>query len=206
MRHIRYFVPICLFLLAACSDLPPDAIDARAAQIAVPLIATHNAAVSTRTIAPTPTAIPTQPPTDTPPPTRTPPPTPYPTSTRRPTSTPGPAATATRPKPPAPTRTAAPTQPPPPPAEPLRAEWSETSKSCQSKNEYIVTFEVRAFGGTPPYSFFRDLDQIGGPTSSNQITYSLTWGEGSAAVGTFIVVDSAGQRAEIKFFVKGIKC
>jgi len=206
MRPILYLVVICLCLLTACSDLSSEAIDARAAQIAAPLIATHTAIVPARTIAPTPTTVPTKPPTPTRFPTRTPPPTLYPTSTRRATSTPGPTAAATRPQASAPTRTAAPTQPPPPPAAPLTVEWSETGKSCINKGSYRVTFEVRAIGGSPPYIYYRDVTVIASATPNTRVNYVATASEGSSVVGTFIVVDSAGQRAEIKFFVKGIQC
>ena len=196
MRRTLLLILTCVGALTACAGLSPEEIDARAAQLAAPLIATHNAEVPTRTLAPTPSAIPTRTPTRTPTATRTP------SRTPRPTVTPLPTATATLLPP---TRTTAPTRPPPTAAGPLTVEWSEAGKRCISQNQYSVTFSVRARGGSPPYTYYRDIDAIGGPISGD-ITYSLTYGEGSAAVGTFIVIDSQGQRSEIKFFVGALRC
>jgi serine/threonine protein kinase len=88
---------------------------------------------------------------------------------------------------------------------PLSANYSENSKSCKNGSQYLITFSVWGNGGKPPYTYYRDIDKIGGPTRGG-ITYRLTYGEGIAAVGTFFAVDSTGQRAQIKFFVKPIKC
>jgi serine/threonine-protein kinase len=88
---------------------------------------------------------------------------------------------------------------------PLSANYSENSKSCKNANQYVITFSVWGNGGKPPYTYYRDIDKIGGPTRGG-ITYRLTYGEGIGAVGTFFVVDSTGQRAEIKFFVRPIRC
>jgi hypothetical protein len=88
---------------------------------------------------------------------------------------------------------------------PLTLNYSENRKYCVDKGHYVVEFAVYANGGKPPYTYYRDIDKIGGPTRGG-IPYSLKYGEGSAMVGTFFVVDSSGQRAEIKFFSHGMKC
>jgi len=80
-----------------------------------------------------------------------------------------------------------------------------SSKSCQSTDRYVIVFLLYASGGKPPYTYFRDIDQIGGPINGN-IGYKLIYGTHHPAVGTFFLQDSTGQRVSIKFFVPGITC
>ncbi len=87
----------------------------------------------------------------------------------------------------------------------LSLSYTENGKTCRDSIYYDIAFTVSARGGSPPYTYYRDDEQIGGPTGSG-IQYTLTAGETSAAVGTFIVVDSAGRRAEVKFFSRSLDC
>ena len=90
---------------------------------------------------------------------------------------------------------------------PLALTVAETGKSCKDANNYNVYFSITASGGAPPYTYYRDALtlKIGGPVSGG-INYTVTWADNGAAVGTFIVVDSAGARVEYKFFSATLHC
>jgi len=122
-----------------------------------------------------------------------------------PTSSPTPTPTVA----PSPTPTYTPTTTPTSiiPTGRLRLGLKKISKSCKNEREYFIRYSITAHGGTPPYTYHRDAVrvQIGGPTDRG-ITYEVRWREGNAAVGTFIVIDSAGQRAQDKFYEPGEDC
>ncbi len=152
----------------------------------------------TSTPTPTETATPTPEPTatDTPPPTPTD--TPSPTPTPQPTSTPTPTWTPT----PLPTPTPRPTSTPTP--KPLVISWELLEKKCISKEQWKMKFRLMVGGGSGQYVYYRDVEQIYGPTTETQYIYELTYGKASA-VGTFYV-ESGGQRAESKFWVEQLDC
>jgi len=91
------------------------------------------------------------------------------------------------------------------PAGPLSLSFTENGKACIDSTYYNVVFSLTAKDGTPAYTYYRDVEQVGGPTRTG-ITYTLRTGENTAAVGTFFVVDSAGQRAEAKFYSAALSC
>ena len=105
------------------------------------------------------------------------------------------------PSPPAPTRTPA----RPVPSGPLNLFVEESSKGCKDSTYYEIVFSISAEGGTPPYTYSRDQEKIGGPTRTG-LTYPLSYGEHSAATGTFVVVDSANQSDDYKFFSAALDC
>ncbi len=127
--------------------------------------------------------------------------TPPPTSTIKPTDTvapPTPTPTQTQP-PPTATATITPT-----PA-PLAINWELIEKKCISKSQWTMKFRLTVSGGKGQYTYFRDIDQIYGPTNETQYVYELTYGATASAVGTFFV-ESGGQRAENKFWVDHPDC
>jgi len=91
------------------------------------------------------------------------------------------------------------------PVRPLSLNVVENDKPCQDSAYFTIDFTLTAQGGAPPYTYFHDISEIGGP-ARGPITYQLRWGETSAANGTFAVVDSAGNRAEEKFFSTALEC
>jgi len=170
-------ITLCLFIvLTGCSFVPES----------IPQIMTPRATappVSTRA----PTA--TWPPTWTPLPTRTPTPTytptptttPLPPGTRRPPSTPGAAG-------------------------PLTLEFWVNNVWCEKGfYGYIMDFTVRAHGGGGQYTYYRDIDKIGGPTNGS-ITYQLRWTDCGGAPGTFFAHSADGQRASKEFWVDNPSC
>jgi hypothetical protein len=84
-------------------------------------------------------------------------------------------------------------------------DWALQGARCISTQQWIVTFRISAYGGRPPFVYYRDVDQIHGPTQERAYVYELTYGASSAAVGTFFV-ESAGQRAEKGFWVAHPDC
>jgi hypothetical protein len=83
--------------------------------------------------------------------------------------------------------------------------WTLEDARCVSTQEWILTFRITAYGGRAPFTFFRDVEQIYGPSGERSYIYELKYGAGSAAVGTFFV-ESAGQRAEKGFWVAHPDC
>jgi hypothetical protein len=63
----------------------------------------------------------------------------------------------------------------------------------------VVTFSITVEGGSGEYTYYRDIEQLYGPTQETSFLYDLEWGAGSAASGTFVVT-SGGDRAESKFY------
>jgi hypothetical protein len=88
---------------------------------------------------------------------------------------------------------------------PLSVGWSLESKWCLSEQRWMARFRITASGGDGQYTYYRDIEQIQGPTQSQVYIYELELGVSSAAVGTFFV-ESGGQRAEEKFWVANPDC
>lgn len=154
-------------------------------------------ATATPTPTETPTVTPTPEPTATDTPLPTPTDTPVPTPTPKPTNTPvPPTATPTDTATPQPTSTFTPM--------PLTLNWELLEKKCVAKDRWMMKFRLTVSGGTGQYIYYRDVEQIYGPTSETQYIYELTYGKASA-VGTFFV-QSGSQRAESKFWVEQLDC
>jgi hypothetical protein len=150
---------------------------------------------ATHTPSPTPAPTETATPTFTPLPTQTP----VPTNTPRPTNTPVP-PTRTR----TPTPTQRPPTPTPTPAAPLTLDWSLADARCVSKTAWVAVFRITVNGGGGQYTYFRDIDQIHGPTNDPVYVYELQYGM-SAAVGTF-KVRSGNEEASKGFWVPHPDC
>jgi hypothetical protein len=84
-------------------------------------------------------------------------------------------------------------------------DWAVEDAHCISKDEWIVRFRISAYGGRTPFVYYRDIEQIYGPTEERAAIYELKYGANAAAVGTFFV-ESAGQRAEKPFWVAHPDC
>ena len=69
----------------------------------------------------------------------------------------------------------------------------------------MARFRLVANGGTGEYTYYRDIEQIRGPTTSKTFVYELQYGADAAAVGTFIVL-SGDERAEDSFWVRHPDC
>jgi hypothetical protein len=69
---------------------------------------------------------------------------------------------------------------------------------CLSKSQWVGKFEITANGGTGQYTYYRDIDKIGGPTSQKTLVYELKYGASSSMVGTFKV--SSGSQTKNKDF------
>lgn len=83
--------------------------------------------------------------------------------------------------------------------QPLTIEYKLNGAWCASKSEWIAEFEVRAQGGDGTYTYFRDIDKIGGPLRG-AITYQFRCGLAAAATGTFRVKSGDGQEASSESF------
>jgi hypothetical protein len=75
---------------------------------------------------------------------------------------------------------------------------------CISKSQWIAKFTLVASGGSGQYIYYRDIDQLHGPTNDTSYVYELKYGM-SAAVGTFRV-KSGAEEAENKFYVPHPDC
>jgi hypothetical protein len=69
---------------------------------------------------------------------------------------------------------------------------------------YKASFTITGKGGDGVYTYYRDIDQIGGPMEG-ALTYELHWQACGGAPGTFYV-ESAGQRVAKKFWVERPDC
>jgi hypothetical protein len=126
-----------------------------------------------------------------------------PTATRPPTSTPTPR----------PTRTPIADTPAPgsyPVKRPhaggtLTVDFRTNRVWCTSAAEYKIEFAVWARGGDGVYTYYRDIDKIGGPTTG-EITYTLKWTDCGGAPGTFFVKSGDGQKASKVFWVDYPSC
>ena len=126
-----------------------------------------------------------------------------PTATRPPTSTPTPR----------PTRTPIPDAPAPgyyPVKRPhaggnLTLDFRINRVWCTSAAEYKIEFAIWARGGDGVYTYYRDIDKIGGPTTG-EITYTLKWTDCGGAPGTFFVKSGDGQKVSKLFWVDFPAC
>jgi hypothetical protein len=75
---------------------------------------------------------------------------------------------------------------------------------CTSKSQWTAKFTLTASGGSGQYIYYRDIDQLYGPTNNTSYVYELKYGM-SAAVGTFRV-RSGSEEAESKFYVPHPDC
>ena len=145
----------------------------------------------------TPTSTPSWPDAWTPTPTFTPWPTMTPTTTPTPTFTP----TATR-------RVSGPggTSGCRPGASkgPLTLDFEVKSAWCPAGIAYRAVISVWAEGGDGCYTYYRDIDKIGGPTSK-AVTYELDWTTCGGAPGTF-TVKSGDQEVSKKFWIRAPTC
>jgi hypothetical protein len=78
-------------------------------------------------------------------------------------------------------------------------------KQCTSTTEWVAKFRIAADGGVAPYTYYRDIERICGPTDERVCVYELKYGAKAAAVGTFFV-ESDGERAEKGFWVPHPDC
>jgi hypothetical protein len=118
-------------------------------------------------------------------------PTPTPTITPIPTDTPvGPTST---PLPPTPTRQL------------LQIYHKIVSRRCTSGDRYLISFWIWAEGGDHQYTYYRDIDKIGGPTSEG-IAYELEWQACGGAVGTFFAQDESGEKTHRFFWADPPSC
>jgi hypothetical protein len=182
------FAGICFVLLAlassalaGCSLLTPPQ---QALEVGEP----------TATFTPTITPSPTWPLAWTATPTFTPWPA---TATPTPTYTPIPTVT---PLPPGVT----PVRPRPRPSGPLTIDFELGGVWCGG-GAYFADFVVSASGGGGRYTYYRDIDPIGGPTD-NPVEYRLEWMECGGAPGTFFVKSADGQVASKLFWVHPPSC
>lgn len=76
---------------------------------------------------------------------------------------------------------------------------------CDKDPGYVIEFTIRAQGGGGQYTYYRDIDQIGGPTDGS-VTYQLRWKTCGGAPGTFFVHSADGQRVSDKFWVYSPSC
>ncbi len=90
---------------------------------------------------------------------------------------------------------------------PLALTYAQGDVACRDNFStfYVVTYTLTASGGKPPYTYYRDVEQIG--TSRGGFVYPFQIIKGKVA-GTFSVVDSTGQRVDAseKFFTPGKQC
>jgi hypothetical protein len=84
-------------------------------------------------------------------------------------------------------------------------DWVLEDAQCISRSQWRIRFRITAAGGSGEYVYYRDIDQLFGPTSEQAYVYELTYGAGAAAVGTFFV-ESGQERVEKKFWVKSPDC
>lgn len=127
------------------------------------------------------------------------PPTWTPTATRTPTNTPVVRATFTP-------QGSAPASGPGQPSSPssaggtLTIDFRINKVRCTSGGSYAAEFTVWAQGGDGQYTYYRDIDHIGGPMSG-EVNYTLNWKDCGGAPGTFFVKSGDGQRASKLFWV-----
>lgn len=88
---------------------------------------------------------------------------------------------------------------------PLSIDWQLTGVWCVSRSEYTAEFVVSAQGGDRVYTYYRDIDKIGGPLAGS-LTYRLRYGACCAAVGTFTAKSGDGQEASKTFYVEHPNC
>ncbi len=88
---------------------------------------------------------------------------------------------------------------------PLSIEYTQTNIYCPSRGSYVVEFYISAQGGDGRYTYYRDIDQIGGPMSGG-LSYQLTWQSCGGAPGTFKVKSGDGQEASKNFWVNPPSC
>jgi hypothetical protein len=143
------------------------------------------------------TPVPEWPPTWTPTPTFTPWPTVTPTFT--PTSTPTAADPTPAPGYRRPRRRAAGAA-----GGPLKIGYNLDGVYC-SGSGYIANFTIWAEGGDGQYTYYRDIDKIGGPIG-DAVTYQLEWAECGGAPGTFTVKSGDDQEVSVKFWVHRPSC
>ena len=144
------------------------------------------------------TPVPEWPPTWTPTPTHTPWPTVTPTAT--PTFTPTPIV------PVAPRGSVSgPSCRPGQSKGPLTIDFEINGVSCRPGVAYVAEISVWASGGDGCYTYYRDIDLIGGPTRGTG-TFELKWATCEGAPGTLFVESGDGQRASVKFWVHRPSC
>jgi len=131
------------------------------------------------------------------PPTWTPAFTPWPEPTSTPDPTPIPALSVTPMPVPLPTRARVVT--------PLTIDFGLNNKWCLSGDSYVPEFTIWAQGGDGKYTYYRDIDLIGGPTEG-EVTYQVTWTACGGAPGTFFVRSGDGQEASKEFWIRPPGC
>jgi len=88
---------------------------------------------------------------------------------------------------------------------PLTLDFRINRVWCTSAAEYKIEFAVWARGADGVYTYYRDIDKIGGPTAED-ITYQLKWTDCGGAPGTFFVKSGDGQQASKLFWVDVPSC
>jgi hypothetical protein len=82
---------------------------------------------------------------------------------------------------------------------PLYVYYQIADRECPSGGSYLIKFWVWAEGGDGVYTYYRDIYEIGGPTTGG-VGHKLEWLECGGAVGTFFVEAGDGQRSHVKFW------
>lgn len=91
---------------------------------------------------------------------------------------------------------------------PLTIDFEVNSAWCPGKGkgpEYRAEITVWASGGDGCYTYYRDIDLIGGPTRG-KAEYELNWAACGGAPGTFFVESGDGQKAKVLFWIRPPSC
>jgi hypothetical protein len=89
---------------------------------------------------------------------------------------------------------------------PLKIDYEFKGAWCPGNGQnYVANFIISATGGDGCYTYYRDIDLIGGPVRGTA-EYQVQWAKCGGAPGTFFVESGDGQRAAIKFWVRPPSC
>jgi hypothetical protein len=89
---------------------------------------------------------------------------------------------------------------------PLQIDYEFQGAWCPGGGRnYVANFTISASGGDGCYTYYRDIDLIGGPVRGTA-EYQVQWAECSGAPGTFFVESGDGQRAAALFWVRPPSC
>jgi hypothetical protein len=88
---------------------------------------------------------------------------------------------------------------------PLTIDYKLNGVYCTGGQKYAANFTLSASGGDGRYTYYRDIDKIGEPTSGT-VEYELHWTQCGGAPGTFYVRDGSKHEASVKFWVEPPGC
>ena len=88
---------------------------------------------------------------------------------------------------------------------PLELHYEVQAVTCPTGYSYAIDFNVWAYGGRGPYTYYLDGEQIGGPTRG-AITHRLYWQTCGGAPGTFVVRSADSQEASQQFWINAPRC